>query len=205
MENKNLSLNEFVSRLGSSAPTPGGGGAAALTAAQGAALGEMVCRLTVGKKAYAQFEDDIKSALSAFSGAKEMFLDMIDKDEQSFLPLSEAYKIPKDDPTRDEIMERALYTAANAPLEVMALCGEIIERFESIEKKCSRLVKSDVAVGVNHMACAMMCACTNVYINTRLMKNREKADEMNDKAEKLMEKYLPAADDVFSNVIGDIS
>jgi len=93
----------FSEMLASSAPVPGSAYAGALAAA----LGHMVDNLTVGKKKYAAVEEDVKSAVGRLKELRLALIDLVDGDAESFLPMSEAYSISKDDPNRDEVMENA--------------------------------------------------------------------------------------------------
>ena len=104
MELLNSSVTNFTEQLASPAPVPGGGGASALVGAIGIALGDMVGELTVGKKKYADVEDEIKALMARAQELRVKLLKCIEKDAEMFEPLSKAYGIPKDDPTRDEVM-----------------------------------------------------------------------------------------------------
>ncbi len=204
METKYLSIDEFIKKLASSEPAPGGGGASGLMAAVGAALAHMVGALTIGKKKYAAVEQDIKELNSKTEGLCARFLQLMDEDEWAFIPLSRAYGMPKDTPEqaaeKERVMEAALRDAANVPLELMELCAEAIGMLSDYEKKGTAIAISDVGVGAAALKAALMGASLNVFINTKSMKDREYADGINAKANGLIEKYAPAADEVFSAV-----
>ena len=120
------SVTEFTELLASKAAVPGGGGASALVGAIGIALGDMVGELTVGKKKYADVEEDVKALMVKAQELRVKLLDCIQKDAVAFEPLSKAYGIPKDDPTRGEVMEKCLRDAAGVPFEILCLCCEAI-------------------------------------------------------------------------------
>ena len=111
MDYTTRSCREFVTVLASSEPAPGGGGASALVAALGTALGNMVGSLTVGKKKYADVEAEIIALKEKCDKLQAELLDQVPADAEGFIPLSKAYGIPKDDPSRPEIMEKATITA----------------------------------------------------------------------------------------------
>ena len=116
-----LSCREFVEALASSAPVPGGGGAAALVGAIGAALGNMVGSLTVGKKKYAGVEAEIVALKEKCDALQAALLDQVLADAEGFEPLAKAYGIPKDDPDRERILEEATVAAcASAEAAVAA-------------------------------------------------------------------------------------
>ena len=107
------SCRKFVEVLASDAPTPGGGGAAALVGALGTALGNMVGSLTVGKKKYAEVEAEIIALKAKCDALQTELLNQVEMDEVNFLPLAKAYGIPKDDPNRDKIMAEATVIACS--------------------------------------------------------------------------------------------
>ena len=190
----------FVEVLASSAPAPGGGGAAALVGAIGTALGNMVGSLTVGKKKYAAVEEEIIALKAKCDVLQTELLDQVEADEVNFLPLAKAYGIPKDDPSRAQIMEEATVLACATPIRIMELCCEAIEAIQVFAEKGSRLAVSDAGCGAVLCKAALQAASLNVFINTKTLKKREVAEEMNKKALGMMEKYCPLADEIFENV-----
>ena len=91
-----LSLTEFAQVLGSDAPAPGGGSAAALSAANGISLTKMVCELTLGKKKYAEFEAEIAQVHAESARLQESLLAAIDKDTEAFNLVSAVFDMPKE-------------------------------------------------------------------------------------------------------------
>ena len=121
------SCRRFVEVLASDAPAPGGGGAAALVGAIGTALGNMVGSLTVGKKKYADVQDEILALKAKCDDLQKQLLDQVEADDKGFVPLAKAYGIPKDDPNRDKILEEATITACAVPMHIMELCCEALD------------------------------------------------------------------------------
>ena len=191
---------EFVKVLASDAPAPGGGGAAALVGAIGTALGNMVGSLTVGKKKYADVQDEIIALKAKCDELQKQLLDQVEADEINFLPLAKAYGIPKDDPTRDKVMEEATIIACSTPMKIMELCCEAIEAIKVFAEKGSRLAVSDAGCGAVCCKAALQSASLNVFINTKSLKNRPIAEEMNKKANDMLDKYCAMADAIFTNV-----
>ena len=194
------SCREFVSVLASDAPAPGGGGAAALVGAIGTALGNMVGSLTVGKKKYAAVEAEIIALKAKCDDLQKQLLDQVEADEVNFLPLAKAYGIPKDDPNRDKVMEEATIIACSTPMHIMELCCEAIEAIAVFAEKGSRLAVSDAGCGAVCCKAALQAASLNVFINTKSLKNREVAEEMNAKANGMLDKYCAMADEIFASV-----
>lgn len=189
-----LSLTDFTEKLSSKDAVPGGGGASALVGAMGAALASMVGNLTVGKPKYAAVEEDVKALMHRAKNAEKKLLALVEEDAKAFEPLSRAYGIPKTDPSRDEVMEKALEVASAPPMEMMRVCAEVINILAELIDKGSVLAVSDVGVGAALAAAAMKGASLNVFINTGLMKNHETAARLNAEADALLTKFIPIAD-----------
>ena len=194
------SCREFVSVLASDAPAPGGGGAAALVGAIGTALGNLVGSLTVGKKKYADVQDEIIALKAKCDELQKQLLDQVEADEINFLPLAKAYGIPKDDPNRDKVMEEATIIACSTPMKIMELCCEAIDYIAVFAAKGSRLAVSDAGCGAVCCKAALQAASLNVFINTKSLKNREVAEEMNAKCIGMLDKYCAMADSIFEEV-----
>ena len=194
------SCREFVEVLASNAPVPGGGGAAALVGAIGTALGNMVGSLTVGKKKYADVEAEIIALKAKCDGLQNDLLDQVPADAEGFEPLAKAYGIPKDDPNRDKVLEEATIVACAVPMKIMELCCEAIEAIAVFAAKGSRLAVSDAGCGAVCCKAALQSASLNVFINTKSLKNREVAEEMNAKAIGMLDRYCALADEIFEGV-----
>ncbi|MEF9971767.1 MAG: cyclodeaminase/cyclohydrolase family protein [Oscillospiraceae bacterium] len=196
---------EFTEALASNAPVPGGGGAAALVGAIGTALAAMVSNLTTGKKKYAEYENDIQRIIGEAQALREKLLSQIDDDARCFEPLSRAYGIPKDDPTREQIMEDALRLACTAPLNIMKSAVQAIEMHAELAIKGSRLMLSDVGVGVLCCKTALMGASLSVFINLGSMTDKAYSKALRDETEALLNKYCPLADKIYADVFEKLS
>lgn len=198
--------NEFVEVLGSKAPVPGGGGASALVGAVGTALGNMVGALTVGKKKYADVEEEMKELMAKATTLQDELLHLIERDAEVFEPLSKAYGMPRE--TEEEkaekarVMEIVLKDACSVPMEIMEKCCEAIDLIVEFAAKGSALAISDAGVGATFCKAALEGASLNVYINTKSMKNRECAEELNRKCDEMLAVYTVKADEIFRNILG---
>ena len=197
-------IDSFLAELASKAPTPGGGGAAALCGAVGIALGNMVGNLTLGKKKYAEVQEDIAALNAKAEALRADFLALIDADADAFEPLSRAYSIPKDDPTRGEVMEAALLAAVQPPLEIMRKCVKALELIAEYAAKGSALAISDAGCAAAITRAACEAAALNVFVNTKPMRDREKAGEINREANELLQKCALARE-IYDNVTGRLS
>lgn len=181
---------EFLNVLSSSAPVPGGGGASAAVGAFGAALGMMVANLTVGKKKYADVEAEMIEICGRLEKIRDRLIVLTDEDAKAFEPLSKAYGLPKNTPEekaeKERILEQALYEASLTPMEIMKTVLESMKLLEILGEKGSRIAISDVGVGILFAQAALEGASLNVFINTGLMKNAERASELNETANRLI-------------------
>lgn len=197
---KNMNIDEFTTILSSKEAVPGGGGASALVGALAISLGSMVGSLTINKKKYADVEEEILEMMEKSDQLRKTLLQDINEDAKAFEPLSKAYGIPKTDPNRDEILESCLKTAANAPLEIVEhVCStiELLERFGQIG---SKLAISDAATGAIFAYAALKGAAINVKVNTKLMKDRNYANQLNEKVDTLVEIYSTKALQVYETI-----
>lgn len=208
-EKKNMGFStsrcdEFVEVLASKAPVPGGGGASALVGAVGTALGNMVGSLTVGKKKYADVEEEMYALKEEASALQADFLRLIERDAEVFEPLAKAYGMPRE--TEEEKAEKArvmaivLKDACSVPMEIMEKCCEALDLIVEFAAKGSALAISDAGVGAAFCKAALLGASLNVFINTKSMADKEYAAELNAKADAMLEKYTKIADEVFESV-----
>lgn len=199
---KDMSLDKFLEQLASAAPVPGGGGASALAGALGIALGNMVGSLTVGKKKYADVETDIIEMNQKADVLRGELLLLVEKDAEVFEPLSKAYSIPKDDPTRDEVMAKVLKEAAEIPLEIMRKSCEALKLIIMYAEKGSTLAISDAGCAAAMCRAALESAALNVYINTKSMKDRQLAEAMNEEVSAMLDTYCRMADGIYGSITG---
>lgn len=203
-----MKTTEFLEELSSKAPVPGGGGASAAVGAFGAALGMMVANLTVGKKKYAAVEAEILAALEELGKLRDRLVALTDRDAQAFEPLSRAYGLPKnteeEKAAREKVMESALYDASVAPLEIMETVLASMDLLEVLGEKGSRLALSDVGVGILFAQAALEGASLNVFINTRLMKDRGRAEELNGRADRMIAEGREKKERIYSQVLQSV-
>ena len=195
---------QFLSELSSNAPVPGGGGASAAVGAFAAALGMMVTNLTIGKKKYADYEEEVKAVRDRLEGLRDQLIDLVDGDAVAFEPLSKAYSIPKDDPERDTIMENALYEASVVPMSIMETALAAAKELEVLVEKGSKLAVSDVGVGILFAQAAIEGASLNVYINTKSMKDRERAAALDAKADAIIAEGAALKARIYDGVLAAI-
>ena len=190
----------FVDALASATPTPGGGGAAALVGAIGTALGHMASNLTVGKKKYAAVQAEILELNASFADLEKELLDQVEADEQGFLPLAAAYKLPKDTPDYDRVMDGATMEACRVPLKIMELCARALDCIAVLAEKGSRMAVSDAGCGAVCCKAAMQAASLTVFINTKSLKDCDAARNIDEKVWQMLRDYGLLADRIYLDV-----
>lgn len=191
----NLLCEEFINALASSAPAPGGGAAAAYCGALGSALCAMVGNITKEKKPEA-------AALAAEAetlGAE--LLALIDKDAEGFLPLSKIYSMPKDTEGYAEMKREAVFEAVKAPLEMLEKTTEVVELLLKIKELSSKLLLSDLGCAAAMCTAAMKSAAMNVYVNTRLLKDDRRSEEIAEKVDRILEAYILITEEIERDVM----
>jgi formiminotetrahydrofolate cyclodeaminase len=203
-EYMSLSCAEFADALSSNEPTPGGGGASAYVGALSAALGAMVGYLTLGKAKYAEVQDDIEDMILRSEKLRSRLQKLVVEDALSFAPLARAYGLPADTEAEErakaETLESALKAACDVPLEIMKSCCEAIDLNAGFMEKGSRLAVSDAGAGAVFGKAALIGASLNIFINTKLMKDRVYASKMNAGADAMIAEYGKKADAVYASV-----
>lgn len=201
--------NEFIAVLSSKEPVPGGGGASAYVGALGMALGLMVGNLTVGKKKYQDVEADIIANMKKGQKIIDRLKDLVKEDAEAFYPLSQAYGLPKNTveeaSIKEENLQQALVQATLVPLEIARTCAEAIDLHEELAQKGSRIVISDVGVGVIFAKAALQGARLNVLINTQIMKDKDLKQKVEIELDNLISAYTQKADNIFNNVENQIT
>lgn len=201
---KNMTIEEYIEKLASREPVPGGGGAGAFVGAIGVSLGSMVGNLTLGKKKYVKYEEDIKRLLGQAEALQAEMMELISKDAEVFMPLSDAYRLPKDTEEqcvyREEMIQKYLLDAALVPFAIMQKAAEGMDILEELLDKGSALAVSDTGVGASFLKAASDSAALNVYINTKLMKDRVQAEALKQKTAVLKQETGRRADALYSEV-----
>lgn len=195
------SCQEFATLLAAKESVPGGGGAAAYVGALGVALCSMVGNFTTGKKAYADVEVDVQSMIYRAGKVRERLLELVDEDAEAFYPLSRAYGIPKDDPTRATVLEEATKAACVAPMEMMRQICRSIDLLEEMGQKGSKMLVSDVGCGALLARAALEAASMNVFINTKSLQDRDHALMLEAECDAMLATYGPKAEAVAADVM----
>lgn len=172
---KELGLQAFINQLESSEPVPGGGSVAALSSALSSALSAMVANLTVGKKNYEEVSEKMSEIANRMSGHKQMFVDMIDKDANSFDSVMKAFKLPKETDEekahRNQLIQDGMKYAASVPLEVAYNTSLLFDDIAELVKFGNKNAQTDALVAAMMARTAILSALYNVKINLGSIKD----------------------------------
>lgn len=204
----NQPVQEFLDGLASSAATPGGGSAAALMGAMGAALVGMVCELTIGKKNDLEADDEMKAVLAEAENLRARLTQMIAEDIAAFDLLMAAYALPKENDAqktaRGAAIQAGLKQATEVPLACARICAEVIDLSHRAAKKGNLNVISDAGVAALAAQAALRSAALNVYINAPGIKDRGFADARLAEIEALTRSAVSQAEAAYQIVKGKL-
>ncbi len=199
------SSSYFLDVLASKAPVPGGGGAAAMGGAIGMALSNMVGNLTVGKKKFADVEDEVKDLLEQGYKIIDQLKVLVDKDAEVFEPLSKAYGLPKETAEqaahKAKVMEECSKEACSVPLEIMRKAYAGIKIHERMGQIGTKLAISDIGCGVAFLKAALVSGQLNVLINLGAIKDDQFIKETVAEMDHLLEEGSRVADETLNNVV----
>jgi formiminotetrahydrofolate cyclodeaminase len=199
-------LETFLDDLASGAPTPGGGSAAAVIGAMGAALVSMVCNVTLGKKGQEAVAADMQAVREQSERLRAQLTAMVADDVAAFDGLMAAYQLPKatdeEKSRRAEAIQSTLRAATETPLACARACAEVVALSRRAGEKGYSGVVSDAGVGVLAANSALRSAALNVYINAPSLKDREYAQAAVAEIEKLLAQSARESEAVFELVRG---
>ncbi len=205
MKLADLKTYEFTELLASDAPAPGGGSAAALEGAIGAALTAMVCTLTIPKKAYAEHAEELAAIRDKAEQIRARFIDVMDRDTEAFMVVSNAFSMPKgtdeEKTLRSAAIQKGLEGCTATPFEMMELAAETIELTASMLGRFNETAASDLGVAAISLRSAVQGAWLNVLINIGSLKNKELAESYRTRGQVLLEKVQRLSDKVYNTVL----
>jgi len=169
-------LKSYSDALASGNPTPGGGSAAALVGALGAALNSMVANFTVGREKFAAVEPQVRELLTENERLRAQLERLTQADTEAYGKVSEAYKMPRateeEKTAREQAIQEALKAAAEVPRDTVVACHRVLQIAAGLADKGNPNLVTDVGVAVKFALAAMECAVLNVEINLIHIKDR---------------------------------
>lgn len=204
----NMSMTKFAEELASKKSMPGGGSVAAYALTLSNSLASMVANFTTGKKKYAEFEEDIQNILEKTRLISKKAIAMVDEDAEAFLPLAAVYKMPAESEeekrSKDIEMQKCLKNAAIVPMNLLRLSLEVLDLHEELLIKGSKMLISDVGVGVQMLKASALSAKLNVLINIKDIKDCEFVDKMSSEMDRLIEEITERCDKIYGGVLEDV-
>ena len=199
-----LSVDEFLEQLASKASTPGGGSAAGLMGAMGAALVSMVCNLTVGKAQYVAVEADMLDLLGRAEALRQALAASIAEDVAAFDQVMAAYGLPKatesEKAARTDAIQAALREAMAVPMQAARLTAQVIDLSSEAADKGNANVISDAGVAVVAALASLKSAALNVYVNAGALKDRVHAEAQVAELDALLAVSEARAADIYARV-----
>lgn len=177
------SITDFVSSIADGQPTPGGGSAAAIVGATGAALVEMLCNLTIGREEYADVEDDLVEIREDLETRRERLFELADEDAAAFEEVMAAYKSDEDD--RAAAIESASKRATEVPLETAEACLAVVEHAVRVTEVGNENAVTDGGTGALLANAALQAALYNVAINLGTIDEEAFVSETADRADEI--------------------
>jgi formiminotetrahydrofolate cyclodeaminase len=208
-EIKDTEVETFLDALASQSATPGGGSAAAIIGAMGAALVSMICNLTIGKKKYADVEPEMKEVLGKAEALRLRLTGMIEDDVKAFNAVMGAYGMAKetdaDKAARDKAIQAALKQATDVPLACAHAAREVIDLAAIAADKGNLNVISDAGVGVLAAYAALRSAALNVFTNARMITDKTFAEAKLKELNQLLAGAEAATEKAYDIVKGKLS
>ncbi len=206
---KDTSIEQFLDALASSGATPGGGSAAAIIGAMGAALVSMVCNLTIGKKKYAEVEGEMKDVLHKAEALRHRLTGMIQDDVKAFDAVMGAYGMAKetdaDKAARARAIQAALKQATDVPLDCCHAAREVIDLALKAAEKGNLNVISDAGVAVLAGYAALRSGALNVYTNAKMITDKGFAEAKLTELETLLAGAEGSTEKAYGIVKGKLS
>ncbi len=201
---KSQSMDKFLDDLAAKKSTPGGGSAAAIMGAMGAALVSMVANFTVGRKNYEDVDEEMRDLAARSESLRESLQSMVRADVEAFDAVMSAYAMARESEeqreSRSASIQSALMHATDIPLQCAQLCRDVMALSRQVAEKGNRNVISDAGVAVLAAEAALRSAALNVYINTGNIKDREFAAERERRLEKLLDGAETATEEIYALV-----
>lgn len=176
MKYEELKITEFLDKLGSTESMPGGGTVAGITGAQAASLISMVCNLTVGKKSFEMFQDDVKKAINEAENFRKKFLELSNKDAENFKEIEKVFKMSKiteeEKKAKKEAMEKACKFCCEVPREMINESLKAMELISTLYAITTKTADSDLRIANVLFRVVIDSAWYNIVINLRSIEDQ---------------------------------
>ena len=194
---KEMSLNDFIKDLSSDSFSPSGGAGCALVLAIANSLATMAANLTKDKKKFQDKKEYLESLIEKSNLLNIKLLNAMDKDKIAFEPLAKAYKLSKDDPKKEEMIQKGLLSAYKAPFDLLVLMEEVVELIQHYSENCSKLVLSDVASAAGFVIGAIYGIKINIFVNTSAIKDDSLRISIENQANQIADRCIKNAESIY--------
>lgn len=206
---EDVGILSFVDRLASGEPTPGGGAAAGVGGSMGVGATLMAIRFSTNSKKITEEDvETLNNAVEKLEDNKKTFIDLIEKDQEDFQPLSEAYRMPSETEEekvhKEEAIQRGLAKATQAPLENIYEIEKVVKVVEEVLPLIKRSIVSDMGVGLQLIRATLNSSKLNVYINAGLMSDEEQKNKHFNVASDFVDSLNNQIDSLFEEIQGKI-
>lgn len=193
-----MELESYSQILSSKSPVPGGGSAASYVGALSSSLLMMVCNLTIGKKRYEEYDEELENIISTLEEKRLGLLECMKEDEEMFSLLSVSYK------TKENI-EECLLKALEPPYRTIRLLSDVVSHLDRLSVIGSRLALSDVSCSAALALGSLLASKANVKVNTRLLEDKEKANSINREVDELVDKCSDICMRIYNRIDEELS
>ena len=195
-----LNFVNFTEELANNMTTPAGGAASSALGAMAAALGQKVCTITTGKPQYADVQQEIDILAEMLEEKRHRLLEYYDADIKATAPLFGVFSTPKDAPRRADAMQPILLAACEPQRKIMKELSELIDILQRLQGIGSKLAQTDAGVAASFARAALEGAALNIYVNASLLEDEEKANELCQEADGIIEVYTTRSERVIHDV-----
>lgn len=206
--NWNETMGSFLTDLGSDLPAPGGGAAAGISGALGAALGRMVASLTLGRKKYEMYAPEAEQVQKKLGDIMKQFVELSDRDAEAYGGYMKAASMPRNTEEemllRRESMQEAIRNSAQIPYETLELCASALKLVGSLYGKSNVTCVGDLACGAAELSAAARIAWLNVLANLPYFSDREAAQNLFFASQTLLVSTIARADELYSKIESDL-
>ncbi|ETK10357.1 methenyltetrahydrofolate cyclohydrolase [Tannerella sp. oral taxon BU063 isolate Cell 6/7/9] len=189
MELKSLSVKEFIDKVTGNDPVPGGGSVSALNGSLAASLAAMVANLTVGRKKYAEVNDEMEQISARMTEQSAKLLADVDRDAEAYDRVFAAFKLPKETDeekaVRKEAIQRETKYAAEVPMEVARTASELLPMIDAAARRGNSNAVTDATVAMMCARTAVIGALLNVRINLTSITDEAFVKTMTEEADRL--------------------
>lgn len=193
-----LTVAEILERLGCKSPTPGGGAVAPIVGAVAGALAQMVINYSIGRKSLAEHEPELREACERMIRARATLLQLADADAEAYAALNDAFRLPKDDAKRPQLIGAGAGAAVVPPLATMATCIDLLRLLERLRAITNRQLASDLRIAAIMAEAAVRASAENVLVNGPLLGDAERAAELACECERSIAEARQRSDDLIA-------